>query len=172
MYRSLIPALIAALLSACASPLFDVGKTETVLPLYRAWVDGRVVEYVTTDISDAPMAQMMGANHVPRLADAVRAAPGTSVLERVYKFADNEQISIFQSGPTPVGPDNKDRGYSPLWRVVMVVWTDRSKLRELKSEEALLKAQDAGELRLQMTDIVVNCPVTRGPGGQAIRGVR
>jgi hypothetical protein len=160
------------LLGACASPLFDVGKTETVLPLQRAWVDSRIVEYVTTDISDGPMAQMMGANHVPRLADAVRAGAGASVLERVYKFAGDEQISIFQSAPAPVGPGNKDRGYSPLWRVVMVTWIDRSKLRELKSEEALLKAQDQGEVRLDMTDIVVNCPVTRAAGGQALKGVR
>ena len=47
-----------SLLTACASPLFDVGKSETVLPLSRAWVGGRIVEYVTTDISDLAMARL------------------------------------------------------------------------------------------------------------------
>ena len=172
MRTGLAVSLAVALLAGCASPFFDVGQTETVLPLSRAWVDGHVVEYVTTDISDSSMAQMMGANYVPKLADTVRAGPGMSVLERVYKFPGNEQISVFQSGPKPAGPDNKDRNYSPLWRVVMVHWRDPSRAREMKSEEALLAAEDKGELRLEVTGIVVNCPITRAGAGQALRGVR
>ena len=167
-----IIALCLPLLTACAGQLFDVGRTETVLPLSRAWVDGRLVEYVTTDISDAPMARMMGANHVPRLADAVLALPGTSLLERVYKFPNEEQISIFQSAPAPVGGENKDRSYSPLWRVVLVRWADPRFVRDLDSEEKLLAAEQRRELSLEVTGIVINCPVTRDGTGRALRGVR
>lgn len=166
-------ALCVPLLAGCASPLFDVNRSETVLPVHRAWVDGRVVEYVTTDISDLAMARMMGANHVPVLAAAIRSgAPGQSLVERVYKFPNEEQISIFQSAPDPVGAENRDRSYSPLWRVVMVRWTDPAKRRELKSEEQLLAAEDAKQVSLEVTDIVVNCPVTRSASGQALKGVR
>ena len=66
-------ALLSILLSGCANPLFDVGKTETVLPLSKAWFESQIVEYITTDISDANMARMMGANYVPRLRDALEA---------------------------------------------------------------------------------------------------
>ena len=162
-----------SLLTACASPLFDVGKSETVLPLSRAWVGGRIVEYVTTDISDLAMARMMGANHVPGLAAAARLPPGSALVERVYKFPDEEQISIFQSAPNPVGAENQDRSYSPLWRVVLVRWSGRTTIkRELKSEEELLAAVEKKEIALELTDIIVNCPVTRGTRGQALRGVR
>lgn len=164
--------LVLGFLSGCASAVFDVGRTETVLPLSRAWIDGRVVEYVTTDISDLAMATMMGVNHVPRLAEAVRAPAGRSLLERVYKFPNAEQISIFQSAPNPVGAANKDRSYSPLWRVVLVRWSNPRFTRELKSEESLLAAEQNRELTLEVTEIVVNCPVTRGSGGQALKGVR
>ena len=167
-----ITAVCLSLLTACASPIFDVGRTETVLLVSRAWVNDRTVEYVTTDISDAAMASMMGANHVPKLAEAVHALPGKSLLERVYKFPNDEQISIFQSAPGPVGSANQDRSYSPLWRVVMVRWADAKFVRELKSEEQLLAAQDRRELSLEVTDIVVNCPITRDNRGQALRGVR
>lgn len=132
--RALLSCCLVLLLSASASPFFDVGRSETVLPLSRAWVDGQQVEYVTTDISDAAMAQMMGANHVPRLADALQAAPGPSLLERVYEFPRDEQISIFQSAPAPVGAGNRDRNYSPLWRVVLVHWRSRARMRVLRSE--------------------------------------
>jgi hypothetical protein len=170
--RALLSCCLMLLLSACASPFFDVGRSETVLPLSRAWVDGQQVEYVTTDISDAAMAQMMGANHVPRLADALHAAPGTSLLERVYKFPRDEQVSIFQSAPAPVGAGNRDRNYSPLWRVVLVHWRSGARVRELRSEAQLQQAEDAGELTLEVTGIVVNCPVTRAASGSALRGVR
>ena len=164
--------IIALALTGCANPLFDVGQTETVLPLSRAWVDGRIVEYITTDISDLAMAQMMGANYVPRLRDALGSQARNSLVERVYKFPGNEQISIFQSAPTPIGPDNKDRAYSPLWRVTEVKWIMTSGFRVLKSEEELLVARDKGEVSVIDTEIVVNCPVTRDINKYPLRGVR
>lgn len=171
--RSAYPVvLVLALLTACASPFFDVGRTETVLPLSRAWIDGRVVEYVTTDISDPAMAAMVGANYVPRLAEAIKSSPSVSLVERVYKFPNEEQISIFQSAPSPVGAENQDRSYSPLWRVVLVRWASSARVRELKSEEELLVAQEKREIALEVTSVVVNCPVTRSSGGKALRGVR
>lgn len=172
MHRFSAFLVAASLLTGCASPLFDVGRTETVLPMSRAWIDGRIVEYVTTDISDAGMAKMMGANHVPRLAAALGSSPGKSLVERVYKFSQGKQISVFQSAPRPVGAGNQDRNYSPLWRVVMVHWKNPAQARELKSEEAVLAAEQKEEVSLEVTDIVVNCPVTRAHDGQALRGVR
>jgi hypothetical protein len=164
--------LTAALTASCASPVFDVGRTETVLPLSRAWHEGKIVEYVTTDISDLDMAKMVGANHVPGLTAALKLPSGTSILQRVYKFAAGDQISIFQSAPRPVGSDNLDRSYSPLWRVVLVKWNSPTPKRELKSEEQLLQAEERREVSLELTDIIVNCPVTRGEAGQALKGVR
>jgi hypothetical protein len=172
MRYTIFPAIAIAVLSACASPVFDVGRTEAVLPLSRAWVDGRVVEYITTDISDLPMAQMMGANHVPGLASAINMPQGSSIVERVYKFPGEEQISVFQSAPNPVGAEDKDRSYSPLWRVVLVRWAGHASPRELKSEEELLAAEEKKEVFLELTRIVVNCPVIRGAKGQSLRGVR
>lgn len=159
-------------LSACAGTAFDAGRTETVLPLQRAWIDGQQVHYVTTDISDRAMARMAGVNHVPRLADALRAPPGTSVLKRVYKFPQGEQISVFQSAPRPAGADNQDKSYSPLWRVVMVRWVDPKFVRPLTSEADVLAAEDRRELTLEVTGIVANCPVVRGADGGALKGVR
>ena len=162
--------MVIFLLCGCATRAnYDPAK-ETVLPLQRAWINGRQVEYVTTDISDPAMAQAAGVNYAPRLRDAIGVRP--SVLERVYKFAQGEQISVFQSAPQPVGPDSRDTSYSPLWRLTMVNWVERDRMRELRSEEELLAAEERGELSLDLTGIVVNCPITKEVGGQALRGVR
>jgi hypothetical protein len=44
----------------------------------------------------------------------------------------------------------------------MVQWRSPDRVRELKSEEELLAAEDRGDVVLRMTDIVVNCPVVTG----------
>lgn len=155
MRPALLALLPALLLTACAAPM---RPADTVaLPRQQAWVDGRRVDYVTTDISDAAMAAQGGVNHAPRLRDALGSGRG-SLTERVYKFSDGRQISIFPSAPAAPGA-TPDPNYSPLWRLVLVAWKPGSAVRELRSEEALLAAADAGELTLSVTDIVVNCPI-------------
>jgi hypothetical protein len=69
-------------LTACVSSYVPTERQRD-LPLNRAWVDARKVEYVTTDISDVEMAKMAGVNYVPRLADAVPRNGAKSLLARV-----------------------------------------------------------------------------------------
>jgi hypothetical protein len=87
-------------------------------------------------------------------------------------FAPGEQPNVFQSAPRPTGGKNADAGYSPLWRAVGVQWIKPEAKRELRSEEAILRAADVGEVRLDVTQVVVNCPITRSVDKQPLRGVR
>jgi hypothetical protein len=130
------------------------------------------VEYVTTDVSDPAMALTLGVNHVPRLADALPSNGQRSLVERVYKFADDSQLSVFQSAPSPTGAKNLDRSYSPLWRMVLVRWSDPNGRRELQSEEEILAAAERGQVSLEITGIVINCPITRSVDGASIKGAR
>jgi hypothetical protein len=52
-----------------------------------------------------------------------------------------------------------DRGYSPLWRVVMVTWADDASPRVLRSAGQVKAAAAGGEVTLKRTSTVVNCPV-------------
>ncbi len=147
-------ACAALLLGACAAP------NAVLLPALPGWFDGKLVRYVVTDVSHPDMAAMMGANHAPRLQQTVPAAgQRRHGLERVYKVLGFEQPSVFASIPAPLGPTSRDAAYSPLWRVVEAQWLPGRAARELRSEEAVLKAEEAGDLRLAVTDVVVNCPV-------------
>ncbi|MBV8604436.1 MAG: hypothetical protein JO224_07105 [Pelomonas sp.] len=168
--RLLTLALLTAALTGCALGPRPAARSETTLPLNRAWYDGQEVEYVTTDISNRAMAETLGVNYAPRLADALPGPGHVSIVERVYKFPGGEQRSVFQSAPVPGGAANRDDSYSPLWRLVLVRWTQAP--HELRDEEAILAAAERGELRLEITDIVVNCPVTRSPDGAFLKGVR
>lgn len=154
--------LMCALVTGCStSPQWRVSG-DVAVSVKHAWVDGRRVEYISTDVSDAAVALAQGINHVPRLADALHKSPGSrSLLERVYTFPGGEQWSVFQSAPFPAGPRSSDRSYSPLWRMVTVKWKPGSLVRELRSEEDILKAEDSGLVEVTVMDIVINCPVLR-----------
>lgn len=170
-------AAFACLSGGCAQ-VFDTHlHSEIRFPMSRAWFDGHMVDYVTTDVSDAAVAAALGVNYVPRLGDALPTAghaggSAKSLLERVYKFDNSSQPSVFQSAPSPTGPANKDGAYSPLWRMVTVHWKIPGASRELRSEEEILRAQDRDEVELTLNDVVLNCPVIRSVDGKALGGVR
>jgi hypothetical protein len=137
------------------------------LPLKEAWFEGEIVHYVSTDISDPGIAKKQGINYVPALADTLK--PGMPV-EKAYKFPGDEQAAVLPSIPRPVGGANADASYSPLWVLVMVRWKPGATPHTLKSEEAVLAAEEKGEVELTRTKIVANWPVVRARGG-ALQGV-
>jgi hypothetical protein len=180
MIRTALSSLaVAALfgLAGCASTPAPAGPQGSVmLPLQTAWFEGRKVRYVTTDVSDAEVARAKGANFAPRLRDLVVAAPGGPLrgvpVERVYSIDGFVQPTVFPSVPAPVGAGSTGRAYTPLWRMVKVVWQPGRTPRELRSEEAVLEAEDKGDVKLTLTEVILNCPVVALDGEPALPGVR
>lgn len=155
-------------LGACATPP-PTGESVR-LPLLRGWFEGEAVFYVTTDVSDAEVARDKQANFAPRLADALPRGPQRagqpSPVDKVYAVTNYEQGSVFASAPQPMGHLNRDKAYSPLWRMVTVTWAAGRVPRPLTSEEQVLAAVDAGAVTINATDVVLNCPIVhRGAKG-------
>lgn len=166
MPRSNPRRLTTALLLLAAAATADAA--EITLPVKEAWFEGQVVHYVSTDISDAAIARKQGINYVPALAETLR--PGAPV-ERAYKFPNEEQATVLPSIPRPVGGSNADPTYSPLWVLVMVRWKPGVAPHTLTSEEAVLAAEEKGEVELTRTKIVANWPVVRAAGA-TLQGAR
>jgi len=161
----------AALTAGCASAP-STSAASVSLPLRTAWFEGHDVRYVTTDVSDAAAAAEQGVNFVPRLAEALGPNGRGGLTERVYKLANFEQRPVFQSAPRPLGARNADAGYSPLWRLVLVTWTQPAQAQELRSEEAILAAEERGWVTLRLTSVVLNCPILAVDGQGSLAGVR
>lgn len=156
------------LLTACATPDRQQSETYASVPVQRAWFEGKTVFYITTDVSDAAVAEAKKANFAPRLAYALPALPAQSAkpqtpqpssLDKVYAFAKTDQDSVFASAPLPMGHANRDAAYSPLWQMIVVTWKSGASKRVLKSEEEVLDAQEKGWVTLLATGVVVNCPI-------------
>ncbi|KAF1039799.1 MAG: hypothetical protein GAK35_03613 [Herbaspirillum frisingense] len=162
--RSSLAALLSCALMGAAPLSVQAQETDTVeLPLISGWFEGKPVRYVTTDVSDRQAAAEMGANYVPRLANAIPPQPPTpgqkSAVERIYSFVNVRQGGVLPSLPQPTGSANADPNYSPLWQVHKVIWQAGRTPRVLKSEEEILAAEEAGEVAIEKTGIIVNCPV-------------
>ena len=155
---------LVALMAGCASTPSPAMIDQVRLPLLRGWYDAEEVFYVTTDVSNADVARAKGANFAPRLAEALPVAGATqpghaSSVDKVYAVTNFEQASVFGSAPDPVGHLNRDVAYSPLWQMIKVTWTDGATRRTLKSDEDVLAAAEKGEVSLEATRVVLNCPI-------------
>ncbi|HEY8026064.1 MAG TPA: hypothetical protein VIF60_15970 [Burkholderiaceae bacterium] len=149
-------ALKASGAAANASPAATVE-----VPLLSGWYDGDVVYYITTDVSQAEMARAAGANYVPRLRHALRTPePGQpSAVDRVYKFSNFEQGSVFPSAPQAAADDGGNAEYTPFWVVYQVTWLPGSKPHLLRSEQEISEAESKKQVGIAATDVVVNCPI-------------
>ena len=167
--------VVSAVIAGCASTRAPVASSVVQLPLQQGWFDGEEVFYVTTDVSDAEVAAGKRANHVPRLADALRPEPRQpgqrSAVDKVYAVTNFEQGSVFASAPGPVGALNRDTAYSPLWQMVTVTWIAGRTPRPLKSQEQVLAAADKGDVNLSLTTVVLNCPIVQRGARDALPGV-
>ena len=170
--------LLASLLAGCATspvaplaPAAPALATEVTLPLVSAWYEGGLVQYISTDVSDAAMARAKDMNFVPGLALALK--PGQpSLVERIYVFPDGSQRNVLPSMPDPVGYASTDKSYSPLWHLHAVAWQAGRTHRELRSEVQILDAVERGDVTLTPLRIVANCPVVYSAKGGLLPGTR
>jgi hypothetical protein len=134
-----------------------------ILPLVTCWYKGQQVFYIQTEASDPAVALAQGVNYVPRLANAINTTP--AAVDNIYVVTNFKQSNVIPSAPIPTGPQNTDPDYTPLWQVTQVTWNSGTTPRLLTSEEEILSAVAAGEAKLNLTNIVVNCPVIYSPQG-------
>lgn len=165
----------SATLGGCAQLPTPPGPGSVQLPVLEGWFDGERVLYITTDVSHADVAAAKAANFAPRLAHALPGGvpqPGRlSSVDKVYAVTNFMQPSIFASAPKPVGPASADSAYSPLWQMVKVTWQPGRSPRELRAEEAVLDAAEKGEVVLEPTPVVINCPIVQRPGQGSLPGL-
>ena len=175
--RSYFSSIGLALLLASGSSAFaaaegrmaDVSRyTRVELPLVHGWYNGQPVLYISTDTSDAGVAQQIGANFVPGLAGAL----GTSAVDDIYTVTNFTQDNIVPSAPTPAGSANTSQSYSPLWQVSTVTWVAGATPYTLKSEADVLAAASAKVVTVSKTNIVINCPILYTPAGGKLPGIQ
>lgn len=151
------------------SDMSDMGGMEMITdysvddlaPLVRGIYEGEDVLFLHTEVSDESIAnlltEMMGPEVivVPSLAEIPQ-----ELLGNVYVFTNGIvdggplgfQSDIFDSVPG-------DEGYTPLRQINLVTWNEDSDPQQLNSVNELFDAEDAGDLVIEPSGIVVNMPI-------------
>jgi len=133
-------------------------KNEIILPLVKGFHNGGEVFYITTEASDQGQATIDGSNFVPSLAFAGATIP-------LYHVTNFTQPNVLSAVPDPVGPQNSNFAYSPLWQVNLVTWQAGFTPVPLMSVSEVFAAQAAGKVTIAPAGIVVNCPIVFTPTG-------
>jgi hypothetical protein len=135
---------------------YNVNDVKTVLPLHICYYNGGKSFYLAIDASDQAVAKSFGANYVPQLANVLTDTQNRA-FDNIYVVTNFKQFNVLPSSPNPVGPNNADQTYTPLWQLTQVTW--KTTPRVLRSEAEILAAQSNGQLTVTPTNIVINCPV-------------
>ena len=87
----------------------------------------------------------------------VKTAPGNDVLPLVA--ITNGVAGQHNITEETIAPGATD--YPPLWAIVKGTWAASAHKRLLRSYAQVMRAEQAGELTLVKTTLVVNCPLVR-----------
>ncbi len=166
MARNLVVLVVVAAVAAA----FVLGFTylrPPAEPSIAGYLDGREIKFFHTEVSDPKIARILTdmisspVFTVPSLAQVPEAA-----LARVYVFANG----VKDGGPLKFQRDVFDNppgtpGYSPLRKIMLVMWKDGARPRILKSVVDLKDGEARGELVIKDSGAVVNIPLLTWPGG-------
>jgi len=124
--------------------------------LHPAFVDGDDAYFIRTDASDENFARTEQLVFAPKLANALTAGAGFGDLFLV-EAGVADQRPVLSSAP------HRD-DFSPLFRLHRVRFSGAATL--LDSADAVRRAEADGAATVDATDIVVNYPVVKWPGGE------
>jgi hypothetical protein len=157
------------------SPLWTVNQV--------TWADGETPR-VLTSAGAIRKAAAAGELKVVKTSTVVNCPVLGFGQKRIAGFSAGRVIRYYDLGPVKVRPGNAvvklytvtngvagqhnvtpDRiapgqtAYPPLWAIVKVTWKGGAKPRLLTSNAAIQRAAAAGQVVLQPTSLVVNCPI-------------
>lgn len=126
------------------------------LRLHAGFIDGKTAYFVRTDTSDRDFADEEGLVWVPVLSTAKSRAGSVGTIH-LFAGGVPEQLPILSTVP---GRDD----FTPLYRVVRVTFSADPVL--LDSVAAVAAAVTAGTVAVEESDIIVNYPTVKWPGGE------
>lgn len=138
------------------------------IPLSQGFFEGGEVLYIVTEASDKGLADDLTKSTGFRVtfSPALAKTPKEALAD-IFVFTNGIQ----GKGPLGFQPNVVDsvpgkEGYSSAWSITTVTWSPSVTPKELKSVDEIRAAEAAGNLKTELTPLVVNCPIIKWPTGQ------
>ncbi len=141
---------------------------EMDIPMMKGYENGSEIFFIATDSSDnetaAQITNQTGfrVNFAPLLAETPENATGKGYI--FENGVEGEGPLGFQLPVINARPGQE--GYSPLLQINLVRWNEATgQPTELRSEQDIIAASNAGQLTINNTDVIVNHPAVQWEGG-------
>ena len=140
---------------------------EIDIPMMKGYENGSEIFFIATDSSDnetaAQITNQTGfrVNFAPLLAETPENATGKGYIFENGVEGEGPlgfQLPVINARPV-------QEGYSPLLQINRVTWNEGAQPTELRSEQDIIAASDAGQLSIEATDIIINHPAVQWEGG-------
>ena len=140
---------------------------EIDIPMMKGYEKGSEIFFIATDSSDNETATQITnqtgfrVNFAPLLAETPENATGKGYIFENGVEGEGPlgfQLPVINARPV-------QEGYSPLLQINRVTWNEGAQPTELRSEQDIIAASDAGQLSIEATDIIVNHPAVQWEGG-------
>jgi hypothetical protein len=142
-------------------------NVEIDVPLMKGYENGNEIFFIATDASDNQTAtQITNAtgfkvNFAPLLARTPEEARGQAFV--FENGIEGEGPLGFQVPVINARPGQE--GYSPLLQINLVRWNEGNQPTELRSEQDITTASNAGQLTVTETGVIVNHPAVQWQDG-------
>jgi hypothetical protein len=130
------------------------------IPVEKGYVNGNISYFISTDASEEMIVSSVtnttnfNVNFAPTLSN-------TSEISRQQGYVFINGIignGTFEHQLPVASANGGDHGYSPLFEINYVKWSNDSQPRVLKSASEILDAESNGELTIEKSNIVINSP--------------
>ena len=154
--------LSAVPISSAEAKMQNLSETNLPIeiPLTMGYADGNAVYYISTEASVKEVAEHLTdisgfrVTYTPSLQNTPKES-----LANIYAFTNGiKGTGAFGFQPQVADSQPSDLDYSPLWSVKTVTWKEDSTPHELKSEKEIMDSIDKGQLTIEETGVIVNCP--------------
>lgn len=139
------------------------------IPMHMGTFDGKPVYYIITDSNDQTHVDLITKQQEWKvaLAPPLSNTP-KNALQTVYTFVDGiegDGIHGYQNEVFSATPTQTDE-YSALASITNISWKTGQVPEILNSTQAIMKAEEAGRIKLEETKVVINMPQIVWPDGQ------
>jgi len=130
------------------------------IPVEKGYVNGNISYFISTDASEEMIVSSVtnttkfNVNFAPTLSN-------TSEISRQQGYVFINGIignGTFEHQLPVASANGGEQGYSPLFEINYVKWSNDSQPRVLKSAGEILEAESNGELTIEKSNIVINSP--------------
>jgi hypothetical protein len=156
--------VVSLVLLPCQVANSSTGSSDKItINLSEGYVNGKIVGFVTTDVSDNHTAIDIShslkhkVNFAPMLASIDH-----SQVQQGYDFLNGVKGNGSFGYQLPVASAMPgENGYSPLVQLNFVQWNQNANATVLKSTQQIEEARSLGLLQVIKTNIIINSPVVQ-----------